>query len=218
MKSFSQRIPFLHFGPIALVVCCGFLTTLLLVLFVQHLEQQTLKAYFVQLAEDDIFAMHTALDWYLEPLEAVAAFYNASVAINRHEYATFVKPFLEQRPYIEAIQWIPRIPDDQRIVYETTVRNETAAGYDFSQFTFTEYHRTADGKQHLAPARIRTEYYPIYYQEPLRQRGQAQSTSFYHSGLLSDLCRWWSGQYTAGARQLIDRLCGHCTAGARCAR
>lgn len=163
MKSFSKRKPFLRFWSMFLVVGLGFLLTSVFTIFVRQLEQRTIEAYFVQLAEDEIFAIHTAFDWYLEPLEAFAAFYHASVAISRHEFATFVKPFLAQRPGIAAIQWIPYIPDDQRVVYETAMTKE-AASPDVAHFTFTEYALTAAGEGHLVPVSTRTGYYPIYYQ------------------------------------------------------
>ena len=171
MKSFSKRIRFPHFWSLTLVVSFGFLTTLLLAIFVNRLEQQTLEAQFVQFAEDDIFAIHTSLNWYLEPLEAVAAFYSASVAINRHEFSTFVKPFLVQRPGIAAIQWIPCILEDQRVAYETAARQEPGADGDRSPFTFTEYEQTKEGKPSFVPATPRAAYYPIYYQEPMPQDG-----------------------------------------------
>lgn len=171
MKSLAKRVPFSYFWSMILVVGCGVLTTLLLVIFVIYLERQTLAANFMHVAEDELFAVQTNLHWYLEPLEAVAAFHHASVAINRREFTTFVQPFLAQRPGIAAIQWIPRIPDDQRVVYETVVRHEPATGYDFSQFEFLEYSQMNNGLPDWVPASTRTEYYPIYYQEPLQQTG-----------------------------------------------
>ena len=171
MKSFSKRIRLPHFWSLTLVVSAGFLMTLLLAIFVHRLEQQTVEANFLQFAEDDIFAIHTSLNWYVEPLAAVAAFYSASVAVNRHEFSTFVKPFLAQRPGIAAIQWIPRIADDQRVVYETAARQEPMAGNDVSRFIFTEYGQPKAGQPSFVPATPRAEYYPIYYQEPLPQDG-----------------------------------------------
>lgn len=178
MQSFSKRIQLPHFWSLTLVVSFGFLTTLLLAIFVNHLEQQTIQAQFEQFAEDDIFAIYTSLNWYLEPLEAVAAFYSASVAINRHEFSTFVKPFLAQRPGIAAIQWIPRIPDDQRIVYETAARQEPVAVGDVSSFMITEYGQPKAGQPYFVPATTRAEYYPLYYQEPMPQDGMPLGFDF----------------------------------------
>lgn len=171
MKSFLKYTRFPRFWSIILVISLGFLITLLGAISVRQLEQQTVEAHFVQVAEGDVFAIHTTLNWYLEPLQAFAAFYGASVAITRQEFTAFVKPFLAQRPGIEAIQWIPRIPAEHRLAYEVAVRTETAAGRNFADFTFTEYGQAEDGQPRLVLANPRAEYYPIYYQEPMRQDG-----------------------------------------------
>lgn len=171
MKSLVKRLSFAHFWSIIVVVGCGSLTTLLVAIYVSQLEQQALAAHFRQVAEDESFAIQAKVNGYLEPLEAVAAFYHASVTINRQEFATFVNPILAKRPGIEAIQWIPHIPEEQRIIYETVVRQETAAGYDFSQFAFMEHSQTGNGLQPWKPASTRATYYPLYYQEPLHQSG-----------------------------------------------
>lgn len=155
---------FLHLWAIAVVVAMGFLITLFAATFMQQVEQQNIKANFMQVVADDIFAIRTTLHWYLEPLEAVAAFYRVSSSFTRQEFSTFVKPFLESRPAIASIQWIPYVPIAQRATYEATLGNGTTTIRDSAPFTFTEY-RGND----LIPARTRAEYYPIYYAEPLNK-------------------------------------------------
>jgi len=68
-----------------------------------------------------------------------------------------VKPFLSRYPGIQALEWIPRVPDSEREVYEEGSRKD-----GFPDFQITE--RKAQGN--MVRAAQREEYFPVYFVEP----------------------------------------------------
>ncbi|MBL0318562.1 MAG: CHASE domain-containing protein [Alphaproteobacteria bacterium] len=71
-------------------------------------------------------------------------------SIDHQEFSSFAAPILEKYPGIKRIEWIPRVLDHERPIYE-------------AESPFTE--RDTSGK--LSHANSRKEYFPIYYVEPM---------------------------------------------------
>jgi len=100
----------------------------------------------------------TALQTHLIDLDALHRFYDASVRVDRREFNKFVAPTLKMRPGVQAFEWIPRVPQAERVRFEAEARRDGLRGYQFYQL---------DAKGNHVPVKPREYYYPVYYVAPL---------------------------------------------------
>ena len=77
--------------------------------------------------------------------------------MERQEFRKFVQPLLSQNPYIQALEWIPRIHASERTAYEKAAQLD-----GFPDFQITEMN--AEGE--LIRATFHDEYFPVYFVEP----------------------------------------------------
>lgn len=99
------------------------------------------------------------LDEQLSLLEQMEGLFlsetNAHVA--RGEFHVFVQRALKRFVMIQALEWAPRVEQDQRAGFET------AQHQDFARFEITE----KDASAQMRRAGIRDQYYPVTFIEPL---------------------------------------------------
>jgi len=145
--------------PLVLVACVGIGLSVLSFSIVAGWEQSRTETGFARAGESRVSALRRGLDQHLLELEAIGALYGATEEVDRREFHEFVRPFLARRSGIQALEWIPRIPDAQRAAYEEAARKE-----GFAEFRITE--RVAQGK--MVRAARRDEYFPVYYVEPYK--------------------------------------------------
>ncbi|MHC5024915.1 MAG: CHASE domain-containing protein, partial [Planctomycetota bacterium] len=121
--------------------------------FERHLETDL-----HHLAEERLMALEQTLEGHVDLLHAVKSLFDASDFVDRDEFATFTRPIIERHPGIQALEWIPRLPANQREAYEAAARSEGLS-------TFRVSERAEDGR--MVAAGRRDEYFPVYYVEPL---------------------------------------------------
>ncbi len=90
-------------------------------------------------------------------LPHILSFYAASQFVDRDEFKAFVTPILESNSFIQALEWIPRVSDDQRVKFENLAKKD-----GFPDFQITE--RLEPGG--MVQAGSRPEYFPVFYLEP----------------------------------------------------
>ncbi len=146
-----------RFVPLTLLVCLGVGASILGFCLVRVWEEEQLRKDFHRAAEDRVSALERDIGSDLLVLEALHSLYAGSHTVERSEFAVFVKPFLTHHGAIQALEWIPRVPDSQRAAYEEAARNE-----GFPQFQITERH--SQGQMIRAPRR--EEYFPVYFVGP----------------------------------------------------
>jgi len=88
---------------------------------------------------------------------SVAQFFVSSQQVTRAEFKQFVNGLSLQSKFIQVVEWLPKIKDEQRLNYE-----KSQAEYYGESFTITE----AQSKGVIVPAKKRDVYYPITYLEP----------------------------------------------------
>jgi len=88
----------------------------------------------------------------------IERFFKASGVITRNDFQTFVKRFLQKKPGIQALEWVPRIPASQRQEYEKRASEDLGTAFHFRELQ-------ADGQ--LVKASNRPEYFPVYFAEPI---------------------------------------------------
>jgi PAS domain S-box-containing protein len=92
-----------------------------------------------------------------DALRSLKALFDASEQVTREEFSTFVQGTLSRNPAIRAMEWIPRVPGDDRQAHEA---RGCAAG-------LAEYHITNRlGRGRIGPVPQRAEYFPVFFVEP----------------------------------------------------
>ena len=108
-------------------------------------------------------AVHQALQNHFLILNSIKAFYESSTHVDRGEFKTFTKRFLEENRTIQALEWIPRVENSQRETFETTHRELIP---DFQI-------REKDARGNMVRRLTADEYYPVTFIEPLKGNEKA---------------------------------------------
>lgn len=103
-------------------------------------------------------ALRESLRGYEDTVRSLAMLYLASDEVTREEFALASKGLLTRRAGIQAIQWAPVIPGHARAEHERRASAELGLPYVITE-------RDQDGRIHAAA--IRSEYWPITFNEPL---------------------------------------------------
>ncbi len=103
------------------------------------------------------------LDILLEVLYSSRDFFYGSESVEREEFAQFVGRKLRQYASIQALEWVPAVPESERTDFVNRVR---ASG--FPNFEITEQR-----SRKMLPAATRSMFYPVLYIEPLAGNEQA---------------------------------------------
>ena len=148
------------FGRRALaLLVCGVGVTISFVAWqaIRSYDRRRLEADFRRVSDDCVAALENGLHSSGLMLQSLAAFFEGSHEVERHEFRAFVKPFMEGDRRFQALEWIPRVPDTLRAKFEASARRE-----GLGDFQITE--RKSQGR--MARASRRKEHYPVFYVEP----------------------------------------------------
>jgi len=94
----------------------------------------------------------------LETLYSLSVMFSEGNLPSLPQFSVEAKKILNRHDDIKALEWIPRVSHSDRLAYEKENRHY------FPNFQFTE--RESQG--HMVKAKDRSEYYPVYYVEPVK--------------------------------------------------
>jgi diguanylate cyclase (GGDEF)-like protein/PAS domain S-box-containing protein len=151
----NMRLNWVAF-PLALLS----LLVIVILHFGKYEEQKRISSLFDEHCSLLHNALQNELNRYLEINQNIKAFFDSSSHVTPEEFRNFTQPFLRDHADIQALEWIPRIPADQRSAYE-------------KQLGKAFHIQPAEDKQIIVPAPLREEYFPIIYAEPLLGNGEA---------------------------------------------
>ena len=143
--------------PLVLLICIGIVSSVLLFKLSFRYEQAQLQEDFEKAAEDRISILKRRIEENIYTVERIADFYAGSQKVEWKEFRAFVQAPLARHSGIQALEWIPRVTDRQRVAYETAAQKD-----GFSNFQITE--RQSQG--YMVRANKREEYFPVYFVEP----------------------------------------------------
>ncbi len=150
VKKITPRDVFFYLPPF-LVFVVGIYLTFTAVYYINSYHRFQKSALF---ANDALHRVEKVKEAILDHAAIISQFRNyflSANSIDRQEFSTFASPLLEKYPGIKRIEWIPRVLDHERPLYEAdsnfTERNEKGA---------------------LTHAGARKEYFPIFYVEPIQ--------------------------------------------------
>ena len=146
-------------GPAAVlgVIVAGVSVSLISFFWVREQSQRELRETFDRLSKERVTAIQDSADDMGFLLQAIRAFYVSTKEVRRDEFRTFVAPFQAYFTSIVALQWVARVPGDQRAAFEAAARKDGLKDF--------QIHDRGPG-ENFVPAPAQTEYYPIYYREP----------------------------------------------------
>ena len=87
---------------------------------------------------------------------SIVSFFDASEFVSRQEFHLFCRELLQQNPWIQALEWVPRVSSDNKERWEQAAINE---GYP----NFQIYEKQEGTAIPVAP---RDTYFPVFYIEP----------------------------------------------------
>jgi PAS domain S-box-containing protein len=140
-----------------MVLFTGIVLSVALFCLVRDREQSLVRKEFEQQGSNYAVALQREVDRNLEVVESIAGLYAASVEVERHEFREFVKEALSRHEEIQALEWVPRVNDTQRVSYEEAARRD-----GLPDFQFTEQ----NNQRRMVRAGQRPDYFPVYYIEP----------------------------------------------------
>src|SRR5208337_4485756 len=145
---------------IALIVVLGVALSIMVSAMSYYSEKKLIQAEFNEAAENRYSALKRELDSNMAVLVSLQAlYYTSGKGLERSDFRNFTNHILKQHTSIQALEWIPRVPDSRREVYERAARKE-----GFPDFQLTE--RIAQGN--MKRAEKRNEYFPVYFVEPYK--------------------------------------------------
>ena len=100
----------------------------------------------------------------LDILHSIAALFSTAYYVSREDFTRFTANLMERGSGVKALEWIPRVPAEERDDYERLARKEGLTG-----FRITE--RDAGGT--MVAAGGRAEYYPVFFVTPLEGNERA---------------------------------------------
>ncbi len=130
------------------------------VMFIAHNVRSTERARlaFERRATEVVAGgLEMGLDLPLEVLRSLPALFEASVDVSREEFRAFTRGALERYPGIYALEWLPRVPAEERAAHEAAARRDGLTGFQFTEI---------GDEGAMVRADVRSYYLPIYYMEP----------------------------------------------------
>ncbi len=146
----------------ALVV--SILLSLAIFVALRRLEDQNALAAFERAASERFDTLEINVGLPLDKIAALGGFFDASHLVERQEFARFTARLMDHDQTIQALAWIPRVPDSLRPAYEMAARSEGLSSFQISD-------RRSEGE--MVKAAERSEYFPVFFIEPLQGNGRA---------------------------------------------
>ena len=141
-----------------LLLVTGLILAVLTFKFIEKQQKQEWFDSFYHEVQETMFVIQGNLEVNKQVLLGVRSFFEASTHVDLNEFKLYVSPIIKNYTFIQALEWVPRVFATERKSYEENMRNES-----FPDFQFTE--RLKQGQ--MGEAGSRSEYFPIYYVEPL---------------------------------------------------
>ena len=148
-----------NLGEVVIVIC-GILMSLASFQWMQHSDQQARFAHFQEKAEQQIAAVQANAAIAVDTTNMLAAHFAVAEenATSRADFVRLTASSLQRHKFIQALEWIPRVPRSERPAFEAAARQDGVADFLFKE-------KTADGA--MIPAAPRDEYFPVYYVAPM---------------------------------------------------
>lgn len=113
---------------IAYVAIAGTLLSVQTLFVFREAEYHRIYGEFTRSADAHLAAIDRDMLRDLEAVESIGRFYAASQFVDRDEFQAFVEPMLARLPWMQAVQWLPQVPEAARAAFEAEYGPLQAAG------------------------------------------------------------------------------------------
>jgi PAS domain S-box-containing protein len=127
-------------------------------------ERHAILEEFEMHVEDRLRSLEREIDLNLEVLFSLEALHRVSQAMDRGRFRVVARQALERHSGIQALEWAPRVTAVERAGYEESARHD-----GHRDFHITD----VDGRGRRTAAGERSEYFPVYFVEPLEGNEEA---------------------------------------------
>ena len=131
----------------------GVLLSMLFFHIARDAEINRVKAQFEDRADHQISAVRRTLESHEAVLNALGSFVKTASDLDQDRFSAFVAPLVARVPGIQALEWVPRVPLEERLAFE-----DHAASREFPHYRISEYSPAGD----LVSAAERAEYFPVW--------------------------------------------------------
>ena len=143
--------------PFVILVALIAMLSLWLFAVLRDLDYQRIERSFETDAEHRYETLKLEIDLNLHAVRSLRALYASDSDVKETEFSTFARYLLSKNPSIQALEWIPRVPNSRRSSYEAL-----AAGQLHPVRQITE----RDGRGKMIRAGGRDQYFPVGFVEP----------------------------------------------------
>ncbi len=140
------------------VLLVGGLAAVTLAALIRRWEQRAGQEEVRAIGMTQVKLLQTQVLRSMEVLHSISAFESLGNPPDRVQFSRFVSDAIQRLPEIQALSWIPRVPQALRQEFEARARREGFAGFQFTR---------EDEQGMMVPDVPREEYYPVYFLEPL---------------------------------------------------
>ncbi|TVO71947.1 CHASE domain-containing sensor histidine kinase [Sedimenticola selenatireducens] len=141
-----------------LILLSGVTLTVIAFRFSISWENRSQQLIFQHRVDGIVATLNKELAINIEVLLSLNSLFQSSQHVDRGEFEIYTKSKLARFDTIQALEWVPRVSDDERMGHEQQARNEGLENYVITQGSRAGTMVAADK---------RAEYYPVYYVEPL---------------------------------------------------
>ncbi len=160
-----ENAPFvLRWGTAAAVGLAGGIVTMTIFILARRDVQDSFAMLFNRQAFSRTEVLYQSLQHSLEDVDDLRRFFENSKGIDRKSMAGFSDPKVVEYAVAQAFEWAPRVPLEQKEVYEEAAARNGLAGFRFRDLGPT-------GK--MVNVSERGEYFPVYYASPLKGNEKA---------------------------------------------
>ena len=144
--------------PVLLIAAIGVTIAMLSFIIIERYFETASRHRFEISAANSAHSIAASFTRYLNEIDALGAFYNASDIVDRDEFSQFTGASLTRTHGMQALEWVPRVPALERSSYAERARQD-----GLPHFEITERNKVGV----LVRAGKRDEFFPVYYVEPL---------------------------------------------------
>jgi len=163
-----MRNSFKHifFNPlVSITFAIGVIVSFILFYLISNTIQKSNDSEFQYYLKRQAVFIQNELNLNLYALKALKIHYGGIQEVTRKEFKRFSSSMLVNQEGIAALSWIPRISNEKRSEYVTQRKKELGSSFIIKE-------KSSDGK--MIRSRIKNEYYPVDFIEPLLGNEKAQ--------------------------------------------
>ncbi|MBF0452821.1 MAG: PAS domain-containing protein [Candidatus Magnetomorum sp.] len=157
-QKFEATLNWMRYSESIIAIAFGVTLTIFFAWMTYKFESHSRFEAFLRIAESKTAALSDAFINIQEvELEGLARLFEASTIVSHDEFQQY-SHFLLKNPAIQAWEWIPAVPSEQKNTFEKNVQNE-----EMSDFIIWQ----KDSQGNRSPVSVRDHYYPVLWAQPI---------------------------------------------------